>query len=76
MLIKAIDSCLVGGLGTPRSGMNSPRSFLSDPNFAPWQLGHVYLLRDLAVQDLETSREQRKALGEIIKLLKKCKSDA
>ena len=56
--------------------MNSPRSFLSDPNFAPWQLGHVYLLRDLAVQDLETSREQRKALGEIIKLLKKYKSDA
>jgi len=70
-LRKAIEGCLVGGLAKPQSGQNTPRSLLSDPNFTPWQLGHVYLLHDLAGQDLETTPAQRKALGEIIKRLKK-----
>ena len=68
-LKKAIDSCLVGGLAKPQPGQNTPRSLLSDPNFTPWQLGHVFLLRDFATQDLETSPAQRRALGELIKLL-------
>ncbi len=53
----AIESCLTEGL-------------LSDPNFVPWQLGHVLLLRDFAIQDLETTPEQCEALNRKIKLLK------
>ena len=63
MLHKAIGSCTFNNSVVPSST-------------TPWQLGHVYLLRDLAVQDLETSREQRKALGEILKLVKRYQSDA
>ena len=43
---------------------------LSDSKFVPWQLGYVFLLRDFAIQDLETAPEQCKALNEKIKLLK------
>ena len=75
-LKKAIDSCLVGGLANPQSGQNTPRSLLSDSKFVPWQLGHVFLLRDFATQDLETSPAQRRALGEIIKRLKRSQVDA
>ncbi len=75
-LKKAIEGCCVEGLATPQSGQDTRWSLHSDPNFAPWQLGHVYLLHDLAVQDLETTPAQRKALGEIIKLLKRSQVDA
>lgn len=53
----AIESCLSGGS-------------LSDPSFVPWQLGHVFLFRDFAIQDLETTPEQCKAFNKKIQLLK------
>ena len=56
-LKEAIESCLSEGS-------------LSDPNFVAWQLGYVFLLRDFAIQDLETTPEQCKALNRKITLLK------
>ena len=58
-LNKAVERCCAEGLATTGS---------------PWQLGHVYLLRDLAIQDLETTAEQLKELGNVIALLRHYRS--
>ena len=45
-------------------------SCLSGDLLSDWQLGHVFLLRYFAVQDLETTPEQREAFNRKIILLK------
>ena len=73
-LNKAIERCCVEGLATTRSATILARSLLSERGFIPWQPGHLYLLRDLATQDLEATSEQRNELSRVIGLLHRYKS--
>ena len=75
-LNQAIERCCVEGLATTRSASKYAQGFLINPRFIPWQLGHVYLLRDLVFQDLETTAEQREGLTEVIVKLKIHQSEA
>ncbi len=69
-LSQAIDRCYVVGLTTTRSAPEFGQGLLSDLSITPWQLGHVYLLRDIAVRDLETTAEQHQGLCEVIIFLR------
>ncbi len=69
-LNKAIERCYVEGLATAQSASEFAQGLLFDPTSIPWQLGHVYLLRDLALDDIETTVEQRERLREVIKFLR------
>jgi hypothetical protein len=69
-LSEAIERCYVLVLRTTRSAPEFGEDLLSGLSITPWQLGHVYLLRDIAVGDLEATREQREQLCEVIKSLR------
>ncbi len=69
-LSQAIERCYAVGLAPPRSAPEFGQDLLSDLGIIPWQLGHAYLLRDIAVQDIETTAEQRERLCEVIKFLR------
>jgi hypothetical protein len=69
-LSEAVERCHAVGLAPPRSAPEFGQGLLSNLSFIPWQLGHVYLLRDIAVQDIETTVEQREQLREVITLLR------
>ncbi len=73
-LSEAIERCYVLVLRTTRSAPEFGEDLLSGLSITPWQLGHVYLLRDLAVQDLESTAEQHQGLREVITLLRTQKS--
>ena len=66
----AIERCYVMGLRTTRSTPEFGQGLLSDLNIIPWQLGHVYLLRDIAINDIETTVEQLEKLRKVIKFLR------
>ena len=69
-LSQAIERCHAVGLATTRSASEFGQGLLSDLSFIPWQLGHAYLLRDITGGDLETTREQRQQLREVIIFLR------
>ena len=69
-LKKAIERCCIEGLAPVPSASNFAQGLLSEPGFVPWQLGHVFLLRDIAIDDLETTAEQREGLRKMIALLR------
>ncbi len=69
-LCQAIERCCIESLAPTPSASKFARGLLSEPGFVPWQLGHVFLLRDIAIEDLETTVEQRERLREVIALLR------
>ncbi len=69
-LSQAIERCHAMGLATTRSAPNFGQGLLSDLRIIPWQLGHAYLLRDIAINDIEITVEQREQLREVIKFLR------
>ncbi len=73
-LSQAIERCHAVGLATPQSAPEFGQGLLSNLNFNPWQLGHVYLLRDIAINDIEITAEQCEQLREVIKFLRAEKS--
>ena len=73
-LSQAIERCHVMGLRTTRSAPEFGQDLLSNLIIIPWQLGHVYLLRDLAVHDIEITVEQREQLRKVIIFLRTQKS--
>ncbi len=73
-LSQAIERCYVVGLAPPRSAPEFGQDLLSDLRIIPWQLGHVYLLRDLAINDIEITVDQREQLRKVIIFLRTQKS--
>jgi len=69
-LSEAIERCYVLVLRTTRSAPEFGQGLLSDLSIIPWQLGHVYLLRDIAINDIEITAEQREQLRKVIMFLR------
>ncbi len=69
-LSEAIERCYVLVLRTTRSAPEFGEDLLSGLSIIPWQLGHVYLLRDIAINDIEITVEQREQLRKVIKFLR------
>ncbi len=73
-LSQAIERCYVVGLAPPRSAPEFGQDLLSNLGIIPWQLGHVYMLRDIAINDIEITAEQREQLPKVIEFLRTQKS--
>ncbi len=68
-LNEAIERCCIEGLATTPSASKFAQGLLTKPRFIPWQPGHVFLLRDIAIDDIETTVEQREGLREVLTIL-------
>ncbi len=47
----AIERCCIEGPAPTSSASKFAQVLLSKPGFVPWQLGHVFMLRDIAIDD-------------------------
>ena len=70
LLNIAIENCHVEGLAATQPESELSQELPFDPIYRPWQLGHVYLLRDIATNDIEITAEQRSQISEVIKFLR------
>lgn len=63
----AINSCDMEVLAAAQPETDFSQDLLSDSINRPWQLGHIFLLRTIANDDIEITAEQRSQISEVIK---------